>query len=198
MAMVAAGALLAGDLAAQGGHGVAVGGVSTSSSASVSPRSAKPGEIVWIQTAYLPPATPVQFMVGALRDGFEVVLTRVTDQGGKLNGADSLQFTMPSWLTWDRPYLMIVTDANYNPLGTADMFHATDSRGMLLRTGTVQQDPMGGCPFLTGGSGEMYYLQGDTKPLQVGQRVRIVGRAIKDGSCGKGMTLELQRVDPVP
>jgi hypothetical protein len=197
-AALAVSALLGGGLMAQGGHTVPVGGVSTTSSTSVNPRSAKPGEIVWVQTAYLPPATPIQFMVGALRDGFEVVVMKTTDGTGKIDGTDSLQVKVPDWVTWDKPYLMIVTDQQYNPLGSADMFHPTDAQGNILRTGTVQQDPMGGCPFLKGAADEIYFLAGDVKALHLGERVRIVGHVLKDGPCGKGLTLELKRVDAVP
>jgi hypothetical protein len=184
-------------LAAQGGHGVAVGGAPSTSTATVKPRSAAAGETVWIQATYLPPGTAVQFMMGALRDGFEVVSTQVTDDRGKLGGADSIAIKVPAWVTRDKPYLMIVTDAYYNPLGVADMFHPTDRNGVLVRTGKfVRETPA--CPSLIGESDEVYYLSGDTSSLQPGDRVRITGRALTTGPCGKGTTIAVQKLERVP
>ena len=184
-------------LSAQGGHGVAVGGAPATSAATVKPRSAAAGETVWIQTAYLPPGTSVQFMMGALRDGFEVVSTQMTDDRGKIGGADSIAIKVPTWVTRDKPYLMIVTDAYYNPLGVADMFHPTDQNGVLVRTGKfVSEVP--NCPSLTGDSDEIYYLTGDLSSLKAGDRVKITGRALPSGPCGKGTTIAVQRIEPLP
>ena len=185
------------DLAAQGGHRVSVGGTPATGTTTVTPRSAAPGETVWIQTAYLPPATPIQLMVGALRDGFEIVVSRVTDEAGRFNGLDSLEMTVPEWVTWDRPYLMIVTDTEYKPLGSADMFHPTDQNGMLKRVGTIQQEATG-CPFLTGEADEIYFLVGNTSSLRTGDKVTIVGRALESSPCGTGTALEVLEIERVP
>jgi hypothetical protein len=192
--LIGAGAV---DVSAQGGHRVTVGGAPTAGTTTVTPRSAAPGETVWIRVAYLPPATPVQFMVGALRDGFEIVSTNVTDAGGRINGADSLQMEVPEWVTWDRPYLMIVTDAEYGPLGSADMFHPTDDSGRLKRAGKIDNQGTG-CPSLTGAADEIYFLLGDTSALRTGDKVTIVGRALETSVCGTGTAIEIHQVERIP
>jgi hypothetical protein len=184
-------------VSAQGGHGVAVGGAPAKSAATVKPHSGAAGDVVWIQTAYLPPATAVQFMMGALRDGFEVVTTQMTDERGKIGGADSIQITVPTWVTRDKPYLMIVTDAYYNPLGVADMFHPTDKNGVLVRTGKFTRE-LPSCPSLTGDADEVYSLSGDTSALTPGDRVRITGRVQQSGPCGKGTTIAVQKIERIP
>jgi hypothetical protein len=136
-------------------------------------------------------------MMGALRDGFEVVATKVTDATGKLDGVDSIGMKVPEWVSPDRPYLMIVTDANYTPLGTADMFHPTDRNGVLERVGKFVREAAG-CPVLTGDAGEIYFLTGDTSKLTPGDRVRIVGRALESSSCGKATGIEVQRAERLP
>ena len=35
----------------------------------------------------------------ALRAGFEIVTTQVTDPSGRINGQDSIQVTVPSWVS---------------------------------------------------------------------------------------------------
>jgi hypothetical protein len=192
--LIGAGAV---DVAAQGGHRVSVGGAPTPGTTTVTPSSAAPGETVWIQMAYLPAATPVQFMVGALRDGFEIVVSQVTDEGGRINGVDSLQMTVPEWVTWDRPYLMIVTDAEYNPLGSADMFHPTDENGRLKRVGSIQLASTG-CPSLTGEADEIYFLVGQISGLRTGDKVTVVGRAVESSPCGTGTAIEVQEIERVP
>ena len=194
---VAALAVGAQGLTAQGGHGVAVGGAPSTSAATVKPRSAAAGETVWIQTAYLPPGRAVQFMMGALRDGFEVLSTQMTDERGKVGGADSIAIKVPTWVTRDKPYLMIVTDEYYNPLGVADMFHPTDRNGVLVRTGKFLSE-VPSCPSLTGDSDEIYYLTGDTSSLKPGDRVKITGRVLPAGPCGKGTTIAVQQIERIP
>jgi hypothetical protein len=118
----------------------------------------------------------------------------VTDDAGKIGGMDSLQVTVPDWVTQDRPYLVIVTDVNYNPLGSADMFHPTDATGMLARTGKVSLQSTS-CPILTGEADEIYYLTGITSGLQMGDRIRVVGRPVESTACGKGTTIEVQKAE---
>lgn len=200
LAPLAAGLVAATGASAQSGHLVPVGNTTERGATSVTPRAAAAGDVVWIHTAYLPPSTPVQFMLGALRAGFEIVVTRVTDPSGRINGQDSIQVTVPDWVTTDRPYLMIATDADYKPLGAADMFHPTDANGFLQRTGEVKVDKAG-CPVLTGQADEIYFLSGDTSGLRSGDRVRVVGRATESGACGAGTTIEirtLERKQPLP
>lgn len=179
---------------AQSGHRVPVGGTDHPGTVSVTPRSAAVGDVVWIRTANLPPTTSVQFMLGALREGFEIVVTRVTDEAGRMDGQDSLQVTVPEWVTTDRPYLMIVTDTAYNPLGTADVFHPTDANGILRRVGDVKLEGTG-CPVLTGQAEEIYFLIGDTSTIRTGDRVKVIGRAVESGACGAGTTIEMQQIE---
>lgn len=186
----------AADASAQG-HRVPVGNTEQPGTTTVTPGNAAVGEIVWIRTAYLPPATPVQFMLGALRDGFEIVVTRMTDDRGRIDGLDSLQVTVPEWVSTDRPYLLIVTDTDYNPLGAADMFHPTDANGVLQRVGQVTLAAQG-CPVLTGEADEVYFLVGDTSGLANGDRVSIVGRAVDSSTCGAGTTIEIQKLEKKP
>jgi hypothetical protein len=134
-------------------------------------------------------------MIGALRMGFEVVTQTVTDDWGRINGADSVAIEVPEWVTRDRPYLMIITDADYNPLGTADMFHPTDAYGMLTRSGEIRRHPLGtACPSLIGEAGEFYFLTGNTSALRSGEVVTIAGRAQESSACGAGTAIEIATV----
>jgi hypothetical protein len=136
-------------------------------------------------------------MMGALRDGFEVIALGLTDENGKFDGLDSLQVEVPQWVTPDRPYLIIATDAEYRPLAAADMFHPTDASGMFTRAGKVGLQA-GSCPVLTGEADEIYFLNGITSGLSSGDQVKVVGRAVESGPCGKGTTIEVHRVERVP
>lgn len=182
---------------AQGGHRTMVGLMPTSGSTTLGTRSGPVGSKIWIRTASLPAGKEVQIMLGALRDGFEVVTTRMTDENGKFGGMDSLQVEVPSWVKQDRPYLMIVTDTDYNPLGSADMFHPTDQNGTLVRSGRVSLQATG-CPVLTGDAEEIYYLAGVDSGLQAGDRIKVVGHPVDSSTCGKGTTIEVQKVERVP
>ena len=181
---------------AQGGHRTVVGLMPMPGSTTLGTRSGPVGSKIWIRTANLPASTEVQIMLGALRDGFEVVTTRMTDDRGKFGGMDSIQVEVPSWVKPDRPYLMIVTDTNYNPLGSADMFHPTDGTGTLMRAGRVSLQQTG-CPVLTGDAEEVYYLTGISAGLQAGDRIKVVGHPVESGTCGKGTTIEVQKVERV-
>jgi hypothetical protein len=85
-------------LAAQGGHRTVVGLMPMNGSTTLATRSAAAGTKIWIRTANLPARTDVQIMMGALRDGFEVIATRATDEAGKIQGMDSLQVEVPQWV----------------------------------------------------------------------------------------------------
>jgi hypothetical protein len=189
-------AAAADDAAAQGGHRTVVGLMPMAGSTTITTRSASAGAKIWIRTANLPARTEMQIMMGALRDGFEVISTTVTDDAGKIGGMDSLQVTVPTWVTQDRPYLVIVTDLNYNPLGSADMFHPTDRNGLLARTGRVSLQGTS-CHVLTGDADEIYYLTGITSGLQMGDRIKVVGRPVESTTCGKGTTIEVQKAERV-
>jgi hypothetical protein len=182
---------------AQSGHRVTVGLMPMSGSTTLATRSGTAGAKVWIRTASLPPRTEVQIMMGALRDGFEVIATRATDDTGRFEGLDSLQIEVPAWVKHDRPYVVIVTDAEYRPLGSADMFHPTDRNGALTRVGKVAFDGVG-CPVLTGAADEMYFLTGNTSAIRSGERVRVVGRAIDQGPCGNATAIDVQQVERLP
>ena len=132
----------AAELSAQG-HLVTLGGAINRGAMSVAPRAGAAGTIVRLVPQGLPPNTPVQIMMGALRSGFEVVQTISTDDAGKIGGRDTVYVTVPAWVQTDRAYLLMLTDTNYNPLAAADVFNPTKADGTLQRRGAVKQDISG-------------------------------------------------------
>lgn len=191
-------AMLAGgtsQASAQWGHRVQIGGNQNPGTTTVSPRSAAKGAPVNVAIRDLPPGTPVQIMIGALQDGFEVVSTFVTDDNGRMNGRDTVAVTVPDWVKTDRSYLVMLTDTSYRPLAAADVFHPTDPTGGLSRRGTVKwEDPR--CPTLTGPSGEMYFLVGETKGLPAGEDVVLKGKVTEVTPCGPTTTIRVESFHP--
>jgi hypothetical protein len=177
-----------------GGHAVAIGGHASTGIATVVTNHGPAGTIIKVATKQLPPDMSAQISLGAVRDGFEVVKTGYVDMGGRFNGRDTVEVTMPDWVRTDRPYLVMVTDLEYNPFAPADMVHPTDGRGLLTRRGVVKQEVTGGCPTLTGEAGELYFLTGLPGGLTVGEKVRIEGRPLQNTSCGVGTTIEVSSV----
>jgi len=130
--------------------------------------------------------------MGALRDGFEVVQTLSTDEGGRINGMDTVRVTVPDWVQTDRPYLIMITDPEYNPLASADMFHPTTPEGSVVRRGTIRfEDPA--CPTLTAAGEEIYFLVGDVAGLGAGERI-VRGKLADSGRCGNVTTIEVAEV----
>ena len=175
-----------------GGHAVLVGGHAATGIATVVTNHGRPGATLRVATKQLPQATEAQISLGAVRDGFEVVKTGFVDMGGRFNGRDTVEVTIPDWVRNDRPYLLMVTDLSYNPFAPAEMVHPTDARGMIRRTGIVKREPTGGCLTLTGEGGELYFLTGDTGSLASGADARIEGRPLQNTRCGVGTTIEVR------
>ena len=197
-----AAALLAGgaDLAAQrtSGHAVVLGGEINPGTSSVLTRSGATGAEVKVLAQGLPPNTAVQVMMGALRDGFEVVQTLSTDDQGHINGRDTATFKVPEWVKNDRPYLVMISDLQYNPLAAADMFHPTALDGSVVRRGTIKiEDPS--CPTLIATEGaEIYFLVGDTSVLMPGKEMVVKGRVSDTTRCGNTTTIEVTSAEPPP
>ena len=185
-------ALFAGgaDLSAQG-HLVTLGGSVNHGAMSVFPRSGAPGTTFKMAPQGLPPNTPVQIMMGALRSGFEVVQTITTDDSGRLGGRDTIVVTVPSWVETDKAYLVMLTDTNYNPLAAADMFHPTKPDGSLVRRGMLKQDPSG-CTVLTSEGGEIYMLTGDKTQLMMNKEMVVHGKVVPTGACGNVTTIDVR------
>ena len=185
-------AFSAANLSAQG-HLVRTGGLSTPGAATVSPHSAAPGASFKLASEGLPPNTQVQIMMGALQSGFEVVKTLMTDERGRIEGADSVSLTVPAWVKNDRPYVVMVTDVYYNPLAAADMLHPTDNANVVKRTGAITlEDPT--CPMLTGQAGEIYFLVGDPALLRAAERVAVEGVIVSNSRCGGATTIQVKSV----
>jgi hypothetical protein len=149
------------------------------------------GTTVKIATKNLPRDMQSQISMGAMRDGFEVIKTGYTDMSGRFNGRDTVEVTIPDWVRNDRPYLVMVTDLQYNPFAPAEMVHPTDARGLIVRRGVIKQEAQGGCPTLTGEAGELYFLMGDLAGAHVGDRARVQGRPVQNSRCGTGTTIEV-------
>ncbi|MSR35864.1 MAG: hypothetical protein EXR95_04345 [Gemmatimonadetes bacterium] len=194
-------ALLGGalDLSAQhtSGHLVVLGGEATAGSVSVSPRHGVVGTELKLVPKGLPANAAVQIMMGALRDGFEVVQTASTDDGGRIRRQDTVRIVVPDWVKNDRPYLVMITDPSYNPLAAADMFHPTSADGMLQRRGTITyQDPT--CPMLTAEGGEIYFLVGDPSLLPAGKDWILKGWVAQPGRCVNVTTIHVTNAGPPP
>jgi hypothetical protein len=183
-------------LSAQG-HLVSLGGEINHGSLSVSPRWGVNGSTFKIAPKALPPNTDVQIMMGALHDGFEVVKVMRTDESGRLASHDTLEITVPDWVRPDRPYLVMLTDMEYNPLAQADMFHPTRPDGTLVRRGTVKVDPSG-CRLLMGEDGEEYILTGDLSGLMPEKEMLVAGRVTQPTACGTFTTISVQKVKLPP
>ena len=175
-----------------GGHAVVVGGHASTGIAAVIENHGAPGGTIRVTTKQMPPDMSAQISFGALRDGFEVIKTGYVDMGGRFDGRDTVQVTIPDWVQNDRPYLLIVSDLEYHPFAPAEMVHPTDIHGMVRREGLVKREPTGGCLTLTGESDELYYLTGNTAGLVAGEEARIEARIIQNTSCGIGTTLEVR------
>lgn len=172
------------------GHRVVSGGVVYPGLATMIDRSGAAGALLRLHAQQLPPDRDVQVMVGALRDGFEVVQTLRTDSEGRIHGQDTVKVTVPEWVKNDRPYLVMITDLEYNPLAAADMFHPVAADGGLVRKGTIRrEDPA--CPTLTGEGEELYFLVGDTGALVAGEETVVRGRLVEPGRCGNATTIEV-------
>jgi hypothetical protein len=117
-----------------GGHAVVVGGHASTGIATVTVNHGRPGTALRVATKQLPTNQSAQMSLGALRDGFEVLKTGHVDMGGRFDGRDTVEVTIPGWVQNDRPYLLMVTDLEYNPFAPAEMVHPTDARGMIRRS----------------------------------------------------------------
>src|SRR5687767_11255876 len=180
------------------GHRVVSGGTLYSGLTTVITRSGPTGSVMTVHAQQLPPDRDIQIMMGALRDGFEIVQTTRTDDMGRVQGQDSIRITVPDWVRFDRPYLVMITDLQYHPLAAADMFHPTTPEGVLSRTGVVKlEDPK--CPVLVAdGSDEWYVLVGNTARLIAGEKMAVRGKVVPAGQCGQMTTIEVQETRNPP
>jgi hypothetical protein len=194
-------ALLGGalDLSAQhtSGHLVVLGGETNPGTVSVSPRHGVVGTELKLVPKGLPANATVQIMMGALRDGFEVVQTAPTDESGRIRGQDTVRIAVPEWVKNDRPYLVMITDPSYNPLAAADMFHPTSAEGTLTRRGTITY-PDPSCPMLTAEGGEIYFLVGEPSLLPAGKDWVLKGWVAEPGRCGNVTTIHVTTAGPPP
>ncbi len=92
-----------------------VGGQASTGTATAMPNNGKAGATLKVTTGQLPSDLAAQINFGALRDGFEVIKTGHIDMGGRFNGRNTIDVTIPDWVKTDRPYLLIVSDLEYNP-----------------------------------------------------------------------------------
>ena len=180
------------------GHRVVSGGTMYGGLTTVVTRSGPTGSVMTMYAQQLPPDRDVQIMMGALRDGFEIVRTARTDDMGRIQGQDSIRITVPDWVKFDRPYLVMITDLQYHPLAAADMFHPTTPEGVLSRIGVVKlEDPK--CPVLVAdGSDEWYVLVGNTARLIAGEKMAVRGKVVPAGQCGPMTTIEVQETRNPP
>ena len=178
-------------LSAQG-HLVSLGGEINHGALSVEPRFGTNGSTFKIAPHALPPNIDVQVMMGALHDGFEVVQVLHTDDRGRLAGQDTVEVKVPDWVRPDRPYLVMISDMQYNPLAQADMFHPTRPDGTVIRRGTVKIDPSG-CRLLVAEGGDEYILTGDVSGLMPEKEMLVSGVVTQPGSCGTFTTISVQK-----
>ena len=191
-------ALLAGgaaSLSAQAGQLVQITENQLPGLATVSPSSGASGTMVKVATKNLPARTEVQFMIGALQDGFEVISTVMTDEQGRPGGQDTVAVKIPDWVQTNRSYLVMLTDLNYKPLAAPNMFHPTDASGGLQRRGTMKSDDPR-CPMLTAPGGENYFLVGNTTGLRSGNDVIVKGKVTDFTPCGRTTTISVESSRP--
>ena len=172
-----------------------VGGTQASGVATALAKSGVVGSRIPVTTENLPATVSAQINFGALQDGFEVIETGWVDGSGRFDGRETLMVRIPSWARTDRPYLLIVSDLQYNALAPAEMVHPTDAQGRVQRRGTVKWNST--CPTLTGQADELYFLTGDVGGLASGEEVRVTGRLLHDTQCGPGTTLAVESVRAV-
>lgn len=150
------------------------------------------GSLVELTPRDLPAEEAVQLMIGAMQQGFEVVTEAVTDAEGRIAGAASPVVEIPDWVETDRPYVVIVADRGYAPLGRADIFHPTDDDGTLSRVGRVTRH--GTCTMLVN-DWQRYVLLGDVGEwAEELERVMVTGTAEPAGSCGEGIAIRVEVV----
>src|SRR5688500_9049879 len=163
------------------GHRVVSGGTMYPGLITVINRFGPIGSEMRIATQQLPGNRDVQIMMGAVRDGFEIVRTDRTDDRGLIGGQETVTFPVPDWVRADRPYLVMITDLEYHPLAAADMFHVTTAEGLVTRRGVVKLENAG-CPILVAdGSDEWYVLLGNTIRLIAGEEMAVRGPVREPG-----------------
>lgn len=180
------------------GHRVVSGGTMYPGLITVINRFGPSGSTMRIAAQQLPGNRDVQIMMGALRDGFEIVRTARTDDNGRIGGQDTVSFKVPDWVRADRPYLIMITDLEYHPLAAADMFHVTTPEGLVSRRGVVKLENEG-CPVLVAdGSDEWYVLLGNTSRLIAGEEMAVKGMVVEPGECGPMTTIVVQETRNPP
>lgn len=150
------------------------------------------GTLVELQTNGLPSNHPIQIMIGAMQQGFEVVAETVTDENGRVRGASAISVASPEWLETDRAYLVIVSDRDYEPLDRAAFFHPTTENGTLTRAGTIASHGAR-CTLLLNDEGR-YVLVGDAGAFADGTEVVVTGTAELAEDCGDGLAIRVREV----
>ena len=155
----------------------------------MSPRSGPPGTVVTLRSTNMPAVTPVRIAVGALRFGFEEVAQVMTSDRGVL----STTVEVPQWAQRDLIHRFIVFDFYFVPIALSDIFHVTDSDGMVLRRGQLTNEGVE-CPALRGDDGVLYTLIGDIAEFEAGDEVTIEGTLPDAAICMQGTTIQVARI----
>ena len=155
----------------------------------MSPRSGPPGTVVTLRSTNMPAVTPVRIGVGALRFGFEEVAQVMTSNRGVL----STTVEVPQWAQRDLIHRFIVFDFYFVPIALSDIFHVTDTDGMVLRRGQLTNEGVE-CPTLRGEDGVLYTLIGDIAELEAGDEVTVEGTLPDAAICMQGTTIQVARI----
>jgi hypothetical protein len=149
--------------------------------ATFSPASGPPGTLVSVRWQYLPAITPVRLGVGAQRVGFEVLREILTDRTGEFT--DTIR--VPTWAESNRPHMLVVLDFYFRPLAVSSAFQVTNPDGTLSREGRLMEGA-GRCAVMQAEGSEFYYLSGDMRGLEPGDRAIVTGKLAERSVCGAG------------
>jgi hypothetical protein len=137
----------------------------------------------------LPRSTELYIGFGTVQE-HTIVQEVETDEEGIL----ATTISIPGTARENRSHYFFVADANQLPLSVSAPFHVTDPEGRLEIRGEVE-DAEGPCITVRGPEDELYSLQGAIPPLAAGDRVTVRGRAVLEGGCERGLTIQVERVE---
>lgn len=152
---------------------------------SVEPRAGPVGTRVRVSSVEMPMITPIWVGIGASRTGFEAFHTIMTD----MDGTFAVDIDVPTWARWDQAHTFIAFDLYFRPIALSEVFHVTDERGHVQRSGDVRE-PTPGCVGLADDEGHLYALEGVLPgDLRPGEAVVVEGPLLLGERCGMPQTI---------
>lgn len=160
---------------------------------SIEPRAGPVGTRVRISSVEMPMITPIWVGIGASRTGFEAFHTIMTD----MDGTFTVDIDVPTWARSDRVHRFIAFDLYFRPIALSEVFHVTDARGQVQRSGELREVTPG-CLGLEDEDGHLYALEGvlpgDHSP---GDAVTVDGPLRFGNRCGVPQSISVTAVERV-